>query len=117
MWQVRAGAYVSLLAPGKTDNTAYHRKKTTTCTLHVVTITTHTHDRRKPNGKTKPRKDMKIIEESKKKTRKKKNKKERKEEKRQEKQGKARQEDEARRAKKNAILADTRNPLKTAFGS
>ena len=47
MCQVHTGAYVSLLAPGKTDYTACHPKKTTTYTLHVIPITTHTHDRRK----------------------------------------------------------------------
>ena len=44
-----AGAYVSLLAPGKTDYTACHPRKTTTHILHVVSITTHTHNRRKVN--------------------------------------------------------------------
>ena len=43
--QVHTGAYVSLLAPWKTD---YNRlpTKTTTYILHVVPITTHMHDRR-----------------------------------------------------------------------
>ena len=61
MCQVHTGAYVSLLAPGKTDDTACHPRKTTTYILHVVSITTHTHDRRKPIGKKKKRiKDKKI---------------------------------------------------------
>ena len=47
MCQVQAGAYVSLLAPGKTKYTACHPRKTTTYVLHVVSITTHAHDRRK----------------------------------------------------------------------
>ena len=47
MCQVHTGTYVSLLAPGKTDYTACHPRKTTTCILHVVPITTHTHDRPK----------------------------------------------------------------------
>ena len=51
MCQVHTGAYVSLLAPGKTDFTACHPRKTTTYILHVVPITTHTHDRRKSIGK------------------------------------------------------------------
>ena len=51
MCQVHTGAYVSLLAPGKTDYTACHPRKTTTYILHVVSITTHTHDRRKSTGK------------------------------------------------------------------
>ena len=53
MRQVHTGAYVSLLAPGKTDYIACHPRKTTTYILHVVSITTHTHDRRKPIGKKK----------------------------------------------------------------
>ena len=51
MCQVHIGAYVSLLAPGKTDYTACHLIKTTTYILHVVPITTHTHDRHKSVGK------------------------------------------------------------------
>ena len=49
MCQVQTGAKISLLAPGKTDHTACHPRKTTTYKLHVVPITTHTHDRRKRN--------------------------------------------------------------------
>ena len=49
MCQVHTGAYVSLLAPGKTNYTACHPRKTTTHILHVVSITTHTHNRRKVN--------------------------------------------------------------------
>ena len=62
MCQVHTGAYVSLLAPGKTDYTACHQRKTTTHILHVVPIATHTHDRRsKSIGKeeTKQRKEDK----------------------------------------------------------
>ena len=36
------GAYVSLLAPGKTDYNGCHPGKTTAYILHVVPITTHT---------------------------------------------------------------------------
>ena len=55
--QVHAGPYVSLLAPGKTDYTACHPRKTSTYILHVsiVSITTHTHNRRKSIGKNKQR--------------------------------------------------------------
>ena len=70
--QVHTGAYVSLLAPGKTDYTACHPRKNTTYILHVVLITTHTHDRRKSVGKKKQRKEKKIKE-RKEKTRKRKN--------------------------------------------
>ena len=50
---IHTGPYVSLLAPGKTDYNAYHPRKTTTHILHVVPITTHTHDRRKSIGQKK----------------------------------------------------------------
>ena len=64
--------------------------------LHVVPITTHTHDRRKSIGKKKQRIEKKVKE-RKDKTRKRKNEegKERKKKKRQEKQEKTRQEEEA----------------------
>ena len=46
MCQVHTGAYVPLLAPGKTDyDTARDPRKTTTYILHVVPITTHTYAR------------------------------------------------------------------------
>ena len=51
MCQVHIGAYVLLLAPGKTDYTACHPRKTTTYMLHVVPITTHRHNRRKSIGR------------------------------------------------------------------
>ena len=60
--QVHTGAYVSLLAPGKTYYTACHPRKTTAYILHVVPITTHTHDIRKSTGKKKYRKYNKIKE-------------------------------------------------------
>ena len=68
MCQVHTGACVSLRAPGKTDYTACHREKTrTTYILHVVSITTHTHDRRKSIGKKKQRKEkIEKIKEKKK---------------------------------------------------
>ena len=51
------GAYVSLLAPGKTDYyTACQLGKTTTYILHVVPITTHAHVRRKSIGNKKKEK-------------------------------------------------------------
>ena len=69
MCQVRTGAYVSLLAPEKTDYTACHPRKSTTYILHVVPITTHTHDRRKSIGKKKQRNENKIKERKRKKRR------------------------------------------------
>ena len=62
MCQVQTGAYVSLLAPGKTDRTACHPRKTTMYILHVVPITTHTHDRRKSIRTKKQGKENKIKE-------------------------------------------------------
>ena len=47
MCQVHTGAYVSLLAPEKTGYTDCHPRETTAYILHLVSITTHTHDRRK----------------------------------------------------------------------
>ena len=47
MCQVQAGAYVSLLMPGGTKYSDCHSWKTTTYILHVISITTHTHDGRK----------------------------------------------------------------------
>ena len=70
MYQVHTGVYVSLLAPGKTDYTTCHPRKTTTYILHVVSITTHTHIRRKSIGKkkqTKKRKERKWVHGAKKK--------------------------------------------------
>ena len=54
--------YLPLLAPGKTDYTACHPRKTTTYISHVVSITTHTHDRRKSIGKKKQRTNKKRKE-------------------------------------------------------
>ena len=113
MCQVHTCACVSLLAPGKTDYTTCHPRKTTTyILLHVVSITTHTHDRRKSIGKKKQRKGYrkgKKREESE--SVKEKKKRKRKEKKRQEKQEKTRQKEEARQTKdkNNVILADPRN--------
>ena len=69
MCQVYTGAYVSLLAPGKTNYTACHPRKTTTHILHVVSITTHTHNRRKSMVKKKQtkRKERKWVHGAKKK--------------------------------------------------
>ena len=50
MCRVQTGAYVSLLTPGETKYSDCHPRKTTTYILHVVSITTHTHDRRKSIG-------------------------------------------------------------------
>ena len=64
MCQVQAGAYVSLLTPGETKYSDCHPSKATTYILHVVFITTHTHDRRKSIGEkeTKKRKEDKGKE-------------------------------------------------------
>ena len=102
MCQVHIGAYVSLLAPGKI---AYipPASQERLPRIHVVPITTHTHDKRKSNGK-KKKKKYKKINEKKKKARNEKGK-EGKENPR--KARKTRQEEEARKGKeKNVILAD-----------
>ena len=59
MCQVQAGAYVSLLTPGETKYSDCRPSKTTTYILHVVSITSHTHDRHKSIGEkeTKKRKE------------------------------------------------------------
>ena len=62
MCQVQAGAYVSPLTPGETKYSDCHPSKTTTYILHVVYITTHTHDSRKSIGEKKQRKDNKRKE-------------------------------------------------------
>ena len=63
MCQVHTGAYVPRLAPGKTDYTACHPRKTTTYRSHVVPITTHTHDRRKSVRKKKLKKKRRKMKE------------------------------------------------------
>ena len=107
MCQVQAGAYVSLLTPGETKYSDCHPRKTTTYLLHVVSITTHTHDRHKSIGenKTKKRKEDKGKERKEKKKTKhktkkasKKKKKTRKSKKRQDK--KAREEEEKKEKEK-----------------
>ena len=50
MCQVQAGANVSPLMPGETKYSDCYPRKTTTYILHVVSITTHTHNRRKSIG-------------------------------------------------------------------
>ena len=62
MCQVHAGAYVSLLTPGETKYSDCHPRKTTTYILHVVSITTHTHDRRNSIGENNQRKEKKLKE-------------------------------------------------------
>ena len=104
MFQVYTGAYVSLLAPGKTDQTGCRPRKTATCMLHVVYITTHTHDRRKSIGKKKQRTNKKRKEGKKeqRRKRKKKTKKERKERKdknSEKRQGKKRKQETEKRKK------------------
>ena len=91
MCQVHTGAYVLLLARGRTDYTACHPRKTITHILHVVPITTHSHDKRESIGKKETRKrkedEGKETKDKKAKTPKRKGKK-RKDEKRQDKKRK-----------------------------
>ena len=63
MCQVHAGAYVSFLTPGGTDYySACHPRKSTTYISHVVSVSTHTHVRRKSIGKKKQRTNKKRKE-------------------------------------------------------
>ena len=88
-----SGAHVSLLTPGKTNYSDCHQIKITTYILHEVSISRHTHDRRKSIGENEQRKEKKMKERKEKKRRKRnKTKKARKEKKRQEKQEKTRHE-------------------------
>ena len=57
--QVQAGAYVSLLTPGGTKYFDCHPRENTTHILHVVSITTHTHDRHKSIGEKETKKRKK----------------------------------------------------------
>ena len=109
MCQVHTGAYVSLLAPGKTDYTACHPRKTTTYRLHVVHITTHTHDRRKSIGKkeTKKRKEDKGEKE---KTRFLARKRKRKGKKRKDNKSKERQDKKRKQGKAKRIICHTSRP-------
>ena len=56
MFQVQAGAYVSLLTSGETKYSDRRPRKTTTYILHVVSITPHTHDRHNSIGEKKAKK-------------------------------------------------------------
>ena len=102
MCQVHIGAYVSLLAPGKPDYTACHPRNTTTCILHVVPITSHTHDRRKSIGKNKQeRKEHKGEERKDKEAKKRKRKRKRREDKKSKRrQDKKRKQGKEKRKKK-----------------
>ena len=114
MCQVHTGAYVSSLAPGKNDyNTACHPRKTTTYVLHVVSISTHTHDRRKSIGRKKneTKKKQERRKEGKRRTQKKRKRK-RKEKKRKDKKSNKRQYKkrmQEKEKKKNVTLPDPRN--------
>ena len=130
MCQVHAGAYVSLLTPGKTNYSDCHPRKTTTYILHVVAITTHTHNRRKSIGKKKQRKEKKIKEGKEKRRTRNRTKKARKEKKttRKARKDKTRRGSKARKKKKRKkkkekkrkkiviLLADHRNWLRMALG-
>ena len=118
MCQAHTGACVSLAAPGKTDYIDCHPGKTATYRLHVVPITTHTHDRRKSINETKQRKEKKRKK-RKEMTRSEKNENGKERRASQEKEEKTRQKRGRKERKKwkNVILAGPRNRLKTALGS
>ena len=113
MCQVHTGAYVSLLALGKTDYTACHPRNTTRYHVYIARSTYHYAYARQTQvnwkKETKERKEDKRKE-RKGKTRKQKNEKgkerkekTRKDKKRQEKQEKTRREEEARKGKEKKI--------------
>ena len=108
MCQIHAGAYVSLLAPGRTDYTDCHPRRTTTYILHVwyLSLRIRTSDASQLESRNKGQK----IRESKRKERKentrkpkrkekKRKEKKRKEKKRKEKQERRRQEEEESKCK------------------
>ena len=105
--------YVLVLAPGKTDYTTCHGTKTTTSKLHLLPITTHTHDRRNSIEKRNNEKKRRERKERKRRKRKKKTKKERKEKKKDKKIEK-RQDEKRKQGKKNEknvilLIADPRD--------
>ena len=134
MCQVHAGAYVSLLTPGETNYSDCHPRKTTTYILHVVSITTHTHDMRKSIGENKQRKEKKRKEKKKRQRKGKKKEQTKQKEKGKKREGKdnesKKRQDEKRKQgkekrrekrkkkkkrKKNVILADARNCVRMAL--
>ena len=97
--------------------------------LHVVSITTHTHDRRESIGEKKQRKEKKIKERKEKRGETKQNEKgkqreekDKKSKKRQDKKARKKEEEKKRKKekekkrKKDVILADPRNWLRMALG-
>ena len=117
------GAYVLLLAPGKTDYTASHPSKTTTYILHVYTYYLSLRIRTTDASQLETRNEEQLRKRRKKKEKKRKRKKrkgsdEKKEMRRQgkKKKGKTRRGNKERKRETNAILlADPRNSLKTAL--
>ena len=94
--------------------TACHPRKTTTYILHVVSITTHTHDRRKSIGKKKQRtnekrKERKEERRKRKKKTKKKKKEKKKDKKSKKRQDKKRKQGKEKRKKCHTSIADPRN--------
>ena len=111
----QVGAYVSLLTPGETKYSDCHPRKTTTYILHVLSITTHTHDRHKSIGEkeTKKRRQRKGKKrEEKNETRRKRQAKRRK---RQGKQEKTRQESKERRREKKKKRNRKRKERKMSY--
>ena len=73
MCHVHTGAYVSLHAPGKTDHTACHPRKTTTYLLHVVPRSPCIRTTDESQLEKKKQRKKKKIKERKEKTRERKN--------------------------------------------
>ena len=108
MCQVHTGAYVSLVAPGKTDYTACHQRKTTTYILHIGTYHYAYARQTQVNWKKYTKREQVKGKERKGMKRKRK----RKEKKRKDKKSKKRQDKKRKQGKekrKDIILADPRN--------
>ena len=103
MCHIHAGRYVSLFAPGKTDYTDCHLRKTTTYISHIVPITTCTRVKRISIGTQKQRKKKRVGRKRKERKRKERKRKERKgkERKGKERKGKERKGKERKGKEKN----------------
>ena len=112
MCQVHTGAYVSLLAPRKTDYTACHPRKITTYLVYITRSIFHYAYARQTQvnwkKEIKKRKEDKVKESKDKEAKKNENGKKR-ENTRKAKKDKTRRGSKGRKREKNVILADPRN--------
>ena len=109
MCQVHTGAYVSLLARGKTDYTGCHPRKTTTYILHVLIVPITTLYAYTPQTQVNWKKETKRLEErGEGRTRKKRSEKgtERKEQTKEARKRQGEKRKQGKEKRKNVILAD-----------